>query len=68
MPRERVIVIGDSVWDVEAAKRTGLSCVGLESGGVSHFELEAAGASAVFRDPSQLTAQLARSPIGMLHT
>ena len=68
LPRERVIVIGDSVWDVEAAKRTGLSCVGLESGGVSHFELEVAGASAVFRDPSQLTAQLDRSPIGMLHT
>jgi HAD superfamily hydrolase (TIGR01509 family) len=68
LPRERVIVIGDSVWDVEAAKRTGLGCVGLESGGVSHFELEAAGASAVFRDPSHLTAELARSPIGMLPT
>jgi HAD superfamily hydrolase (TIGR01509 family) len=68
LPKERVIVIGDSVWDVEAAKRAGLSCVGLESGGVSHFELEAAGASAVFRDPSHLAAELARSPIGMLQT
>ena len=61
------MVIGDSVWDVEAAKRAGLSCVGVESGGVSHFELEAAGASAVFRDPSHLAAELDRSPIGMLN-
>ena len=59
LPRERVMVIGDSVWDVEAARRAGLGCVGLESGGVSHFELEAAGASAVFRDPSHLAGELA---------
>ena len=66
LPPERVMVIGDSVWDVEAARRAGLSCVGLESGGVSHFELEEAGASAVYRDASHLTAELDSSPVGML--
>jgi HAD superfamily hydrolase (TIGR01509 family) len=68
LPRERVMVIGDSVWDVEAARRAGLRCVGLETGGVSHFELDDAGASAVFRDPAHLAADLDGSPIGMLPT
>jgi len=66
LPPARIIVIGDSVWDVEAAKRAGLSCVGLECGGVSHYELEAAGASVVFRDPAHLAGELAGSPIALL--
>jgi HAD superfamily hydrolase (TIGR01509 family) len=64
---ERAVVIGDSVWDVEAAERGGLRSVGLECGGVSGFELAAAGASAVFRDPLQLRDEVDGSPIGPLH-
>ena len=63
---EHAIVIGDAVWDVEAAERAGVRSVGLECGGVSRCELEAAGAAAVFRDPLHLRDEVERSPIGTL--
>jgi len=65
---ERVLVLGDSVWDVEAAKRSRLRCVGVETGGFSRMELEAAGAVAVFRDPGDLLARLDQSPFADLWT
>ena len=40
--------------------------MGLECGGVSGFELAAAGASAVFRDPLHLRDEVEGSPIGPL--
>ena len=40
----RTIVVGDSVWDVQAAARAGLPCIGVESGGIRRGELLAAGA------------------------
>jgi HAD superfamily hydrolase (TIGR01509 family) len=64
----RVVVLGDSVWDVEAAKRAHLPCVGVETGGFSRMELEASGAVAVFRDPADLIARMAESPFNDLWT
>jgi HAD superfamily hydrolase (TIGR01549 family) len=60
------IAVGDSVWDVEAARRTGLACVCLRSGGISGQELEAAGAVAVYDGPDHLLAGLDQSPLGAL--
>jgi HAD superfamily hydrolase (TIGR01509 family) len=57
-------VIGDSVWDVEAAKRAGVRCIGLETGGFSRAELEAAGAAAVYEDPLDLLAHLDQEAAG----
>jgi len=51
------VVIGDSIWDIEAATSAGLRCIALESGGFSRAEL--AQASAVFRDVAQLDDHLA---------
>jgi HAD superfamily hydrolase (TIGR01509 family) len=62
----RVLVLGDSVWDVEAARRAGLGCVGVETGGFSRLELEAAGVLHVYRDPLDLTANLGTGPIAAL--
>ncbi len=62
------IVVGDSVWDVEAARRAGLDTVGLLSGGFSAAELEGAGAIAIYDDPAGLLAGLEASPIGRLWT
>ena len=57
------VVLGDSLWDVEAARRTGLRCVAVETGGFSRAELLDAGAVAVFRDARDLLARLETTPI-----
>ena len=43
----RAVVVGDSLWDVEAAKRCDLRSVALLTGGTGGCELEAAGAAEV---------------------
>lgn len=50
----RAIAVGDSVWDVEAAARAGLVCVGVLTGGSGQAELEDAGAVAVYPDPQTI--------------
>jgi HAD superfamily hydrolase (TIGR01509 family) len=47
-------VIGDSVWDLLAARRAGALAVGLMSGGYGREELERAGAFRVYADPAEL--------------
>jgi HAD superfamily hydrolase (TIGR01509 family) len=58
---ELTVVVGDTVWDVEAAKRAGLRCVAVTSGGISRGELEGAGAVAVYDDVAALLDDLDRS-------
>lgn len=57
------IVVGDSVWDVEAATKAGLRTVALLCGGFGQAELEGVGAVAIFEDPAHLLGDLDRSPI-----
>jgi HAD superfamily hydrolase (TIGR01509 family) len=57
------VMIGDTVWDVEAAARAGVSCIGLLSGGISEGELRGAGAIAVYADVTGLLDDLAGSPL-----
>lgn len=47
-------VIGDSVWDMLAARRAPALGVGLLSGGYSQDELERSGAYRVYEDPADL--------------
>lgn len=51
-------VVGDAVWDVEAAHRAGLPAYGVLSGGTSRGELVDAGAREVYADPADLLAHL----------
>ena len=60
------IVVGDTVWDVRAAKAAALECVCLLTGGIDRLALEAEGALAVYRDPEELTAELWSSPLARL--
>jgi HAD superfamily hydrolase (TIGR01549 family) len=53
-----VYVVGDSVWDLLAARRAGTLGIGLLSGGYGTEELERAGAYRVFDDPAMLLAHL----------
>jgi HAD superfamily hydrolase (TIGR01509 family) len=52
------VVVGDSVWDLLAARRAGALGVGLLSGGYGEEELERAGAYRVYQDPADLLAHL----------
>jgi len=62
----RAVMIGDSVWDVTAAVRAKVTCIGLLSGGFGADELLAAGAAAVYDDVADLLDHLDESPIARL--
>ena len=51
-------VVGDSVWDLLAARRAGALGIGLLSGGYGQDELIAAGAYRVYQDPHDLFEHL----------
>jgi HAD superfamily hydrolase (TIGR01509 family) len=52
------VVVGDSVWDLLAARRARSLGVGLLSGGYGQEELERAGAYRVYQDPADLLRHL----------
>ena len=52
------VVVGDSVWDMLAARRARALGVGLLSGGYGQDELERAGAYRVYQDPVDLRRHL----------
>jgi HAD superfamily hydrolase (TIGR01549 family) len=52
------IVVGDSVWDLLAARRAWALGVGLLSGGYGQEELERSGAYRVYQDPADLLRHL----------
>ena len=52
------IVVGDSVWDLLAARRANALGVGLLSGGYGMDELQGAGAYRVYQDPADLLRHL----------
>ena len=50
-------VVGDSVWDLLAARRAGALGIGVLSGGYGREELERVGAYRVYADPADLLAR-----------
>jgi HAD superfamily hydrolase (TIGR01509 family) len=62
----RSLFVGDSVWDVEAAARLGIPCIGLTCGGTSAAELTGRGAVATYENPADLLEHLEESPIAGL--
>jgi HAD superfamily hydrolase (TIGR01509 family) len=54
VPPESTMAVGDSVWDLLAARRARALGVGLLSGGYGQEELERAGAYRVYEDPADL--------------
>jgi HAD superfamily hydrolase (TIGR01549 family) len=55
---EECYVVGDSVWDLLAARRAKMLGVGLLSGGYGEQELAQAGAYRVFQDPQELLSSI----------
>ena len=52
------VVVGDSVWDLHAARHAGALGVGIHSGGYGEDELDRAGAYRAYQDPLDLLQHL----------
>ena len=63
---ERVVFVGDAVWDGHAAQRAGVTFIGLTCGGTPADALRGAGAVEIWTDPADLLAHLDKSAIGDL--
>jgi HAD superfamily hydrolase (TIGR01509 family) len=57
------VMVGDSTWDCEAAKRAGLETIAVLTGGFSEAELREAGAAVVFESLAELRKNLDRTPL-----
>lgn len=59
----RILIVGDTPYDAEAARRAGLRTIGVRCGGWSDEELREAGCIAVYDDPADLLERYAASPL-----
>jgi HAD superfamily hydrolase (TIGR01509 family) len=57
------VMVGDSTWDCEAAKRAGIETVAVLTGGFSEAELREAGAVAVYHSIEELNEALDETPL-----
>jgi phosphoglycolate phosphatase-like HAD superfamily hydrolase len=61
---DRAVMVGDTVYDVQAAAAAGVRCIGVRCGGIGEAELRDAGAVAVYGNPAELLAGFDSSPLG----
>jgi HAD superfamily hydrolase (TIGR01509 family) len=61
---KEAVMIGDTPWDVEAARRAGIDTIAVLTGGFSEQELAEAGAVAVYDSIVSLREGLRDSPLG----
>ncbi|MCZ2822732.1 HAD family hydrolase [Modestobacter sp. VKM Ac-2977] len=59
----RSVMVGDSVWDVVAAKNAGMPAIVVRSGGFGDDELHDAGAVGIYDTPGDLAAALDDTPL-----
>jgi len=62
-PNSSSVMIGDSVWDIEAAKNAGMPAIAVRSGGFGDEELRDAGAVGIYDTPGDLAAALDDTPL-----
>ena len=58
------VMVGDTTWDVEAAKRAGVETIAVLTGGFSEAELREAGAGWTFESIQALRERLGETPLG----
>jgi len=63
LPPHEAIAIGDTPYDVEAAKKIDLPIIGVLCGGFPEDVLRDEGACAIFRDPADLLDRYYQSPL-----
>lgn len=60
LPKEAVLMLGDTPYDIQAARRAGIGIVALRCGGWRDDDLQ--GALAIYDDPADLLAHFGESP------
>lgn len=60
---DQAIVVGDTPYDAEAARKAGLGTIGLLCGGWTPEALREAGCIAIYRDPADLLANYDQAPL-----
>ena len=63
---DRAVMVGDTVYDVRAARAAGVPCISLLAGGVGESELRQEDPAAVYGNCAELLQALDDSPIGTL--
>jgi HAD superfamily hydrolase (TIGR01509 family) len=61
---EDAVMVGDTPWDVKAAKKAGVETVAVLTGGFSDEELREAGAAVVFESIVELRERIGETPLG----
>ena len=61
---EDAVMVGDTPWDIEAAKRAGIPCIAVMTGGFGGDELREAGAEGVYDSIVDLSREIAQTPLG----
>jgi HAD superfamily hydrolase (TIGR01509 family) len=64
VPADEAVFVGDTIWDVQAARKAGVRCICFLSGGISRGELADAGATHVYDDPADLLSHFPGALIG----
>lgn len=59
---DRVVMLGDTPYDIESAGKVGVGVIAMRCGG--HSDEELAGALAIYDDPADLLAHYDQSPLG----
>lgn len=60
---EDVVIVGDSPYDAEAARKAGVKAVGVLCGGFSRESLIKAGCIAIYADPTEVLGKFENSPL-----
>ena len=58
------VMVGDTTWDIEAAKRAGIETIAVRTGGFGADELREAGAVEVFESVRELCERLGETGLG----
>lgn len=66
VPADRAVMVGDTVYDIRAARAAGVACIGLLGGGIAESELREDGPVAVYGNCAELLEGLDTSPVGQL--
>jgi HAD superfamily hydrolase (TIGR01509 family) len=59
----RAVFVGDSIWDAQACRKAGVTCVAVRTGGICAEDLREAGAVEVYDGPADLLRRLEDSPL-----
>jgi HAD superfamily hydrolase (TIGR01509 family) len=62
--KEDAVMVGDTPWDVEAAKKAGIDTIAVMTGGFGADELKEAGALAVYDSIVDLQEHIGDTPLG----